>query len=252
MRRNPEMPGVWAGAGLAAAGLTLILLPPAAGLDMMAYGFAMQFLGLFLAIAGLVVAAIFGARARKLSGILAGRNLLAHWVYSTEDLRGQAERDFRQTRQRNTVLFLVVLGWMALFVALFVVIGFREGNEEGLPLFVGIMAGVLLLVGAFAAGMPYAGRRRALKSGSEAYIAADALFANGVLHTWTPPLAGLSGVSLVEDSDPARLVFRLRSLSKANVTLYQSYSVEVPVPPGEIATARRIEQHFRGAPPAIG
>lgn len=245
MQRNPEMPGVWTGVGLGLAGLLLILVPLLAKLDMMAYGFAMQFLGLFLVLAGLVTAIIFGLRARRMNALLSGKNLLAHWVYSTEQLRDQAERDFRQTKQRNRMLFLIVAGWMVLLVVLFVAYGLWQGEGENMPLFVGIMAGVLLVVGAFAWGMPYILRRRAMRSSGEAYIATNALFLNGTLHTWGMPLAGMDGVELVEDGGPARLVFHLQSLSRTSATLYDPYTVEVPVPPGEEAAARRIEERFQ-------
>lgn len=250
MKHNPEMPGVWASAGLASAGLLLILLPPLAGLDMMTLGFALQFLGLFLAIAGLITGAIFGFRVRRLSAVLAGQNLLAHWVYPPEQLRTQAERGFQRARERNRVLFLIVTAWMVACVALFVAIGFWQGQEEDMPLFVGIMAAVLLLVGAFAVGMPYLERRRALRSSGEAFIATNALFINGSLHTWNRPLAALKGVTLSEDDGSMRLAFHLRSLSRTSATLYESYTVEAPVPPGEEATARRIAQHFQALEPA--
>ncbi len=252
MKRNPEMPGILAGVGLGVAGLLLILLPPLANLDMMASGFAMQFLGLFLVIVGLITTAIFGLRARRLTAVLSGQNLLAHWIYSPEQLRAQAERDFQQSRGRNRGLLLIVAAWMVACVAIFVAIGFWEGQGEDMPLFVGLMVGVLLLVGAFAVGMPYLQRRRALRSSGEAFIATNALFINGLLHTWDRPLAGMEGVSVVEDGGPMRLAFHLRSLSRTNATLYESYTVEVPVPPGEEATARRIERHFQTLKPVTG
>ena len=245
MHKNPEMTGVLAGAALGMVGLVLILLPPLAGMDMMALGYALQFLGLFLVIVGLVTATVFGLRVRRLNSLLAGRTLLAHWVYSPEQLRTQAERDFQETKKRNRILFLIVAGWMVACIVLFVAIGFWQGQEDNLPVFVGIMAGVLLVVGAFAWGMPHLQRRRALRSSGEAYIADNALLINGVLHTWDRPMAGMDGVSLVEDGGPLRLEFHLRSLSRTNATLYEPYTVEVPVPPGEEATARRIEEHFQ-------
>lgn len=199
MERNPEMPGVLVGVGLGVAGLMLILLPLLTGLDMMGGGFAMQFLGLFLVIVGLVTAVVFGLRMRRLNAMLTGQTLLAHWTYPLEQLRAQAERDFQQTKQRNRLLFLIVAGWMVVCIVLFLAIGFWQGQEDNMPLFVAIMAGVLLLVGAFAWGMPFVQRRRALRSSGEVYIAANALFINGVLHTWDKPLAGMEGVSLVEE-----------------------------------------------------
>ncbi|MFO7697613.1 MAG: hypothetical protein R6X16_10725 [Anaerolineae bacterium] len=55
----------------------------------------------------------------------------------------------------------------------------------------------------------------------------------------------LDGVQLVEEGPQARLVFDLRSLSRASATMYQAYQVEVPVPPGQEDAARRVEGQFR-------
>jgi len=245
--RNPEILGILAGIGLGVVGLALIMAPPLAGLDMLDYGFAIQFLGFFLVIAGLVTGIIFSHRARRMNAVLAGRNLLAHWVYAPEQYQAQAQRDFQQAQQRNRILFLIVAGFMVACATLFVAVGFLQGQGDGMLLFVGIMAGVLLLVGVFALAMPHIQQRRALRNRGDVYIATDALVINGVLHTWDNPLARLAGVTLIEDRGPIRLVFRVRSLSRTNVTLYQPYTVEAPVPPGQEAVARRIEQHFRAA-----
>lgn len=242
-KRNPETSNVLVGVALAIAGLLFILLPPLAGLDMMGFGYAMQFAGLFLLISGMIITLILGRRARRLGAILNGQNLLAHWIYPAELSLKQVERDFRETKARNLFLLLIVMAWLVFFTIIFLLIGFRQGEDMGL--FVALMAGVLLVVAVAAFAAPHIQRRRALRSGGEAYIATDGLFVNGVLHMWEKPLADLRGVQLVEGDGPARLVFRLRSLSQTNVTLYQPYTVELLVPPGEEDAARRIEQRFQ-------
>ena len=248
IRQGPEFTGVVVGLAILGVGVLLILLPLLLDLDMMQVGFALQSGGVFLVVVGLVTTAISGYRVRRLKAILSGSRLLAHWVYEPAQLQDQADKDLRSTKARNRGLLLVVALFFVAFTLLFVGIGVVSGEGDQMPLFVGLMAAALLVVAAFAFGAPYLQHRRALRSSGEAYVAEHGLWINGVLYTWNPPLAALDEVRFVADGTPARLVFNLRSLSQASATLYQAYSVEVPVPPGQEAAARWIEQHFQEHP----
>ena len=253
IRRNPEFTGVVVGLVILGAGALLILLPLLLDMDMMQTGFALQSGGFFLVVVGLITTVLFGYRVRRLKAILGGSRLLAHWVYDPVQLKDQADKDLQSTKARNRGLLLIVASFFAFFTLLFVVIGIVSGEGDHMPVFVGTMAAVLLVVAAFAFGMPHLQHRRALGSSGEAYVAEDGLVINGALHTWDAPLAGhsygaLEEVRLVEDGTQPCLVFSLRSLSRASATLYQAYSVEVPVPPGNEAAARWVEQHFRERP----
>lgn len=246
MKRNPEIVGVWAGLAILITGVACILLPLLAGMDLMQGGFALQFLGVFLVIVGGIVLALYGYRARRLASMFRGRKLLAHWRYDPMQAESQAQRELAEARQRNRALLLLVAGLMVACTVLFTLYGIIQGEGDDMPLFIAIMAVVLLVVAAFAFLMPSFQYRRARKAGHEALLAEDGLYASGVLHTWNAPLARLDAVTLEEEGGQARLVFHLRSLSRTSATAYQAYTVEVPVPPGEGETARRIEAHFRG------
>jgi hypothetical protein len=231
LRSNPEMRGVLAGAIAALLGILLIVVPGLAGMDGMDGGFALGMAGLLVALTGVVTAAIFASRAARLRSILAGQNLLAHWVYPPADLEAQVQRERREQSRHNRILLAIVAGWTLLFVVLFTAMGFLSGQGDSMPLFIGIMLGVLAIVAAFAFGMPHLQARRARRSSGEAFIAADGLYLNGALSTWNPPLNALDGVSMVEDGGKARLVFHLRS--RTGPASFQDYTVEVPVPPGQ-------------------
>jgi hypothetical protein len=213
-------------------------------MDMMGGGFALQFGGLFLVVTGAITAAIFGYRVARLESLFAGKNLLAHFVYDPLQAGRQAQRDLQETKARNRMLFLVVAGFMIACIVLFTAYGYLSGEGDSMPGFVGLMLGILLLVAAAAFGVPYLQYRRAMRSSPEAYIATNGLYINGALHTWNPPLAGLNGVSLVADEEGTRLVFDLSTMSRTSATGYETYTVEVPVPPGEEAVARKVEEHF--------
>jgi hypothetical protein len=244
MKRNPETVGVSVGLAILVAGGFFILLPALADLDPMAGGIALQFAGFFLVLVGGVVGALYGYRAFRLESMFRGRRLLAYWHYGPAEVEAQAERELRETRQRNFGQLLIVAVFLVACTLLFVLLGFLEGEGDSMPLFVAIMAGVFLVVAAFALGMPYAHYRRARESGHEVIIAENGLYAKGALHTWNVPLSLLDAVTLDEEAGQAQLVFHLRSLSRTSITAFQAYTVEVPVPPGEEETARRIEAHF--------
>ena len=242
-RRNSEITGLIVGVMITVAGVLLILLPFLAHLDMMRGGYALQFVGLFFVLVGLVTAGIFGQRAARLNSIFSGEKLLAHWVYDPAQVERQAQRDRHGTKKANRALFLVIAGFMLACIILFATYGYTSGQGDSMPWFIGGMVGVLLLVAAAAFGMPYVQYRRAVRSTGEAVIAANGLYINGALHVWNAPLAALDGVSLVEDGAEARLVFGLRYRTGIGAT--EAYTVEVPVPPGQEEAARRVEEHFR-------
>ncbi len=227
------------------AGVLLILLPFLTNLDMMSGGYALQFVGLFLTLGGLITAGIFGHRAARLNSIFSGEKMLAHWVYDPTQVEKQAQRDRRETKSANLVRLLVIAGFMLACIVLFAAYGYASGQGDSMPWFIGAMVGVLLLLAAFAFGMPYIQYRRAVRSSHEAVIAANGLYVNGALHIWNAPLAALDRVSLVEDGAEARLVFHLRY--RTGIAAAETYTVEVPVPPGQEETARRVEGHFRKA-----
>jgi hypothetical protein len=245
IRRNPEITGLIVGVIVTVAGGVLILLPFLAGLNMMQAGYALLFLGFFVVLVGLITAGLFGYRAARLEAIFSGEKLLAHWLYDPLQVERQAQRDLQETRNRNRVLFLVMAGFMVACIVLFSAYGYLSGEGDSMPGFIRLMLGILLLLAAFAFGMPPLQYRRALRSSHEAYIAGNGLYINGALHTWNAPLAGLDDVSFVEENHAARLVFSLRYLTRGGTIGYETYTVEVPVPRGEEETARRIEQHFR-------
>jgi len=244
-RRNSEITGSIVGIMITAAGGLLILLPFLADIDMMGGGYALQAVGLFFILIGLVTAGILGHRAVRLNSIFSGKKLLAHWVYDPAQVEKQAQRERQGTKKANLSLFLVMAGFMLACIILFTAYGYASGQGDSMPWFIGGMVGVLLLLAAFAFGMPYVQYRRAMRSTHEAVIAENGLYVNGALHIWNAPLAGLDGVSLIEDGVEARLIFSFRY--RAGIGATEAYTVEVPVPRGQEKAARRVEEHFREA-----
>ena len=91
----------------------------------------------------------------RLNSIFSGKKLLAHWIYDPAQVEKQAQRDRQQTKKANLSLFLVMAGFMLACIILFAVYGYASGQGDSMPWFIGGMVGVLLLLAAFAFGMPY-------------------------------------------------------------------------------------------------
>lgn len=238
-RRNPQATGIWAGIILGVAGILLMVVPSRAGVDGMDGGFALGAFGLLLLIAGAITLAIMLPRAARMRDMLSERNLLAHWTYDSEQMAQEAERIQEQWSRRNRGLFIIVLGWIVVITAAFVVFMLVTGEADALPSFLGIMGGVTLLVAAAAFGMPYLMARRARRSQKEALIADRAVYFGGSLYTWGTPLEVLDKVVYVDDDGDRRLSFHLRSRSGPYFQ-FLPYLVEVPVPLGQEGCAEEV------------
>lgn len=245
-RPNTETRGVLIAAGLVLGGILLIVLPGLFGMDGMAGGYALGFIGVFVVLSGLITAWIFVPRATRLDAILSGRDLIAHWQYERAAVARQAARDRQQRSQENRGLFLIVAAWMLIITVLLATIGYLSGEGDNMAAFVAAMLGVLAVVAAAAFGMPYLMARQALRSSHEAYIGSEGLYLNGTFHAWNPPWSRKSTVQLIREADGTWLVFHLRNLTGPGWLHYVPYTVEVPVPSGAEEQAEEVVRRLAG------
>jgi hypothetical protein len=68
-------------------------------------GFAISAACSLLAIIGIIVMIIYFMRARLLNSILNGRDILAHWTYSSEEWKTYTEKEFKEEKQLKKGLF---------------------------------------------------------------------------------------------------------------------------------------------------
>jgi len=239
-QRNPEIAGFIVACALIALGLALVIVPALAGVDMMSAGYALRFIGVFVALCGLVVLWFYGRRYAIMARILAGHDVIARWQYAPGDAKIHAEKELRERWQQNRAVFLVM-------AALFIIIGLpvliipilKDPDEVGL-IILAIYLGVIPLIGLFAWGAPRAAYRRALRAGSdEVIVSAEGIYLRGALETWREPFSDLKSVRLDHDAKGSRLIFEIRNLTRLGVIHYATRTVHAPVPPDQLAAAER-------------
>jgi uncharacterized membrane protein len=205
--------------------------------DGMNGGFAIAFVAFFLFLCGVVVALLFVTRARTMDSILANPSPLAHWTYPEDTARENVEREYREFRERNRAMFILI-GGMLVVVALFFLIFVEDGGPETALILLAITA----LLFAVSRVTPRLERRRALGAPHEAIITHDGVVYEGSVYPFRSFLIWWHGVSLREPkkNNPAVLVFSFSQF--AGRFIIQPFDVAVPVPAGEEDRAERVVQ----------
>jgi len=250
--RNREKDGVIVGLLIAAVGVLMLLLPSLTEMDMMAGGYALRFVGLFVLITGVVTLWFYRARATAFARLFAGEGLLAHWTLDAIQVQKQAAAELAEVSENNRGLFLitailfVVIGIPVLVVPLWDELVFWN-DPIALVIVVGYFA-VIPLLGLFAWGMPRLAYRRAVQDGADVYIGKDGVFVNGALHTWKQPFTDLRRVRFNRQAKPPALEFDIRTLTRLGVVHFKTYTVAVPVPAGQEEQAENVARSFARQP----
>lgn len=238
-RRSPLSTGVIVGLVLLGLGLALIVVPGLLGADMMAYGYGLAALGVFLLITGLVTAIIYWQYGVAQRQVLAGQNVLAHWQYDPETWRRYAGAEFQREQADKRRLFWITT---ALLVVTFGGCGILDSEVAGWM--AGVGASVIALLAFFAFVLPRVNYRRNLKRVGNVTIATNGIDMNGAFMPWDRLGGRLEGVQLCQQEDPPLLAFEVSYPAR---TGRQQTTINVPIPPGQEAEAARVLAHFEQA-----
>jgi len=213
-------------------GIVMIFLPGIIGLDGFNGGFALSFLGFFVAIIGIITVIIFARFARLAEAILQKQNILAHWTYTPEEWKTYTEEEHTDDSSDKRALFLLVA-----IIAVVVGIGMGLVYRDFLLIFY-IIAGIIAVIGLTAylsTVMPYHWNRTHL---GDVYIAKDGVYLNRRLHFWKGLSARLRKISYEEGkhSLPRMII----EYSSTNLLTANYYTARIPVPHGQEEAARRI------------
>jgi hypothetical protein len=228
--------------GIAILGVAGTILPSALGMDGMGGGYAIAFVSGFIALAALITAAIFWARARVLGRLLAGRDVLAHWTYPEDERSDRTKKELAEEKKASWTLLLVIAGF-SLLIGIGFLIADPEAGRFVLLLLIGVVA-LLAVVAALAPRMRYARRRRA---SPEAFVSRDGAYVLGMLHTWRLLGARVDEAEVPEGRKPTlRVTYSAPVIYARFFLTRQSYTVSIPVPPGEEERAREIARVLGG------
>lgn len=155
--------------------------------------FALAFLSFFLLIMSLVVVFIFRSREKKLDALITGENLLAEWTLTEDQKENYVNHLFSETKEKNKAIFLTIAFMIVLIFGIFVVF------MDEAKLFMALMGiGIIILLSAFAFGMPVYYRNKNRNGDGIILIGAKYAYINGYFHNWDFPLSGLSNVKIIK------------------------------------------------------
>lgn len=221
------------------AAVGLIFLPGLIGWDGMEGGFAVSFVGLWLALSGAIVTIFLRQRAARLERLLKKIDLLAHWTYTKDEWLAYSSAELGEQLQDNRALWLIIGG----FSLVAVVVVWVADPEAG-PTVAAIMLGVVLLLAAVAFGLPYLRRNRRRKQPGEVWLASTAVYFDGVFYPWDTWESRLQQVELrpAEGAQPAELVFDFVYVISSGI---QEQALRIPVPLGRLSEAQALLEHFK-------
>ena len=237
---NPNWTRVY-GSVIAAIIFSLLCIAGFTLIDGMNGGFALAFVSLLCAISSVAVAGLFTYHALVMDSILTSTRVLAHWTYPDADATLSAEREFRDYRERNRALFLVVggmLGAMALFFLIFVEDG---GVETAMVLFA-----ILIIIFIVSRIAPILERNRAEKTSHEAYIAENGIIYEGAVYPFRSFMMKMDSVRFKEGdrTNPPVIIFSFIQL--IGLYIIQPFEIAIPVPLGKEDMARGIAKEVGG------
>jgi len=241
-RRNPQARVALIWVLIATLGAAGIILPTALGMDGMGGGYAVAFVSGFVALCGIIVAAIFAARARVLGRLLSGHGVLAHWTYPAEDRAEHVDKELAEERKGSWTLFFIIAAFSVVIGVGFLIADPDAGRFVFL-LLLGVVA-LLALVAALAPRVRHRKRRRAIP---EAIVSPEGAYVFGVLHTWRLLGARGEGAEVAQGKKPVlRVTYSAPFLYGRFFLGRQTYTVLVPIPQGEEDRAQSILRTLRG------
>ncbi|MBA4418982.1 MAG: hypothetical protein C0392_13915 [Syntrophus sp. (in: bacteria)] len=223
------------GLAILLTGLSGIAVPIIYDIPGMSGGFALFFVGGFVAISGIVTMAVFGFQLRALKRMLTGVGVLAHWTYPPAEWNLFTEAEFRELKGENFQKWLLIA-----VITLVVGVGFMVimRDKASVQVFV-FLLGLIVFLAFIAWFVPRMSYRRNQREPGEVFITNTGLCINGAVHTWNLLDATLDSVELTADS--MMIIFVYSYFVRYG---RESATVRVPVPMGQESKARDVVAHF--------
>lgn len=198
--------------------------------------FALAFASFIMFITAIITAIIYGSRASKLNGILAGEGLLARWTYSPDEWKLYTEKEHETNKLGKKMLFFIISG----FAIIVGVVALIVNPESGIWV-LAVMLALIAIIGVLAWFTSWYDYRQNRKRTGVTYISKNGIYINGQLHLWNQLGARLGLVEYVEETPPL-LVFSYFAPTRVGL---EEREVRVPVPGGQETRAREILEQFK-------
>jgi hypothetical protein len=243
MLTDPRV-GLWTSIAVAGAAAIWLLAQWVFGEDLfdrMSYAlYAVDFIAIFLLLAGLAVMLLFRRYQRVKADLIEGRNVLAKW--STDPATFAAFATVADARDRKDKLgtMLMVFGFIVVIFGAFAVF------DPDVAPFMLTMAAALMGIIVLAVLYGNRVRRKQLQPRSgEIIVGTDGLLVNDVLHVWRTPLSWFIG-SRIESGPPTLMTITYGFLARYGV---QTVDVLLPVPDDQVGVAQQLQHSLDQSKP---
>ncbi len=235
--KNNERRKAYISLGFTLVGIIAAVAPFALEADMFVWGGASFMGGVITAISAFITFLMFNGRAKVMSAMFSGDNILVKWRYSDEFWEKNIRYEIRDTKIMRKIG--AILG--GVFVIVGVVAFVIDPDDNGLFTLMMLGIGVFFLILGFVSAATQ--KRRLRRSPPEAVIAKEGVLYQGELFTWNQPaIAYLDGVS-VNPADPSEMLFVIVQLS-GRYAQYQKHYIHIPIPAGQEKMAEDIAYYF--------
>ena len=232
MTENPYHRTVYLWAIITVAAVVMIFLPGLIGMEGMSGGYAISFISLFGAIAGLIIVLVYRGMSSRFNAIVSGMNVLALWTYTPELWRKYSDTEYEESIDEVKPLFIIT----SVMCIVAGVGAFLWNSEAGIYVF-GVMIAVVVLMAlaTFLTRMHL--HNDNLHKPGEAIISRKAVLLNSRLFYWDYFGSKLQKVDVRKGKEYSVIIFTTWA---PTMTFGQSYTLRVPIPPGEESKASEI------------
>lgn len=209
-------------------------LPGLAGIDGMDGGFAIITICGFLVICGMVVISVYSHRARQLDKMINNDQNLARWEIEKSLWIQYISLDFAEDKSISKGTFILIA-----IISLVIGIALSLLFQDILMLFICLGIIVMLIIPAFT--FPWFRKRKKLKNPALVIISENSVYVGGTYFNWDMLGARLNKVQMDTSGQPLILRFNMSYPARTGI---ENYEIRVPVPPGKVEEALRIQAHF--------
>ena len=149
--------------------------------------------GLFVTLGGVIGFWFAGRQVLLLKGLVADGGHLAHFTYTEDEWARFVQFDHLAAQRRAGAFWLAVLLMSILVGFIFLIIH----PERAAYVSVGLLLGLVLFIGLLVIVLARTRLRRNLRRVGEAYIGRQALYVNGMVHSWGFPGGRLESVEFL-------------------------------------------------------